>query len=96
MRTLACSISMWPVLIGFLANIYCSYHQLLINLLPSIHRYYGWYADSGQLELIQHQLEENMDQWFGKYNMPVLISEYGADTVPGLHHDPPLVVCQKS
>ncbi len=69
----------------------------VVNININIHwarfnRYYGWYDDTGQLELIQLQLEQNIKQWFEKYNMPVLVSEYGADTVPGFHHDPPFVV----
>lgn len=56
-------------------------------------RYYAWYSDPGQTELIQRQLEWDLNGWFTKYNKPILVSEYGADTIPGMHHDPPFMVC---
>eukprot|EP01120_Amphizonella_sp_Union-15-10_P012278 TRINITY_DN5425_c0_g1_i1.p1 TRINITY_DN5425_c0_g1~~TRINITY_DN5425_c0_g1_i1.p1 ORF type:complete len:614 (+),score=93.28 TRINITY_DN5425_c0_g1_i1:58-1899(+) len=56
-----------------------------------VNRYYGWYTDTGHLELIQAQLTYDLNGWFSKYGKPVLVSEYGADTVPGIHEDPPVV-----
>jgi len=53
-----------------------------------INRYYGWYSDSGQTDLINLQLSHDLDGWWNKYGKPIIVSEYGADTVPGLHHDP--------
>ena len=48
-------------------------------------RYYAWYADPGQIELISHQLEGELRNWFDKFQKPVVQSEYGANTVAGLH-----------
>ncbi|KAL3858069.1 hypothetical protein ACJMK2_012684 [Sinanodonta woodiana] len=50
-----------------------------------VNRYYGWYSDTGHTELIQRQLEYDFRQWHQKYAKPMILSEYGADTVPGLH-----------
>ena len=47
--------------------------------------YYGWYEDSGHLELISLQLEYDLRQWFDKFQKPYIQSEYGAGTVAGLH-----------
>jgi beta-glucuronidase len=41
-----------------------------------VNAYYGWYTQAGQLEL--HQA-------FGK---PIMITEFGADTLPGVHNTP--------
>ncbi|KAM7441552.1 hypothetical protein ABFA07_009429 [Porites harrisoni] len=54
-------------------------------------RYYAWYQDCGQTQLISLQLEGELRNWFDKFHKPVIQSEYGADTVAGLHMDPPFV-----
>lgn len=49
-----------------------------------INRYYGWYNLSGDLQAAAYGLNEELDFWesIGK---PVILSEYGADSLPGLH-----------
>ncbi|XP_074636652.1 beta-glucuronidase-like [Acropora palmata] len=54
-------------------------------------RYYAWYQDCGQTQLISRQLEIELRNWFDTFHKPVVQSEYGADTVAGLHMDPPYV-----
>jgi beta-glucuronidase len=54
-----------------------------------VNRYYGWYNDHGQLGLVRAQLEREFRQWWELYRKPVLLAEYGADTVAGFHSDPP-------
>ena len=31
------------------------------------------------------QLKNDLDNWFNEFKKPLMITEYGADTVPGLH-----------
>ena len=50
-----------------------------------MNRYFGWYQDSGHLETIKYKLPYDLNKWYEKYPKPYIISEYGADTVPGLH-----------
>ena len=49
-----------------------------------INRYYGWYNLSGDLDAACHALNIELDFWesIGK---PVMFSEYGADTIEGVH-----------
>ncbi|KAL9981810.1 hypothetical protein ACROYT_G010565 [Oculina patagonica] len=54
-------------------------------------RYYAWYQDAGQIQLISRQLEGELRAWFDKFYKPVAQSEYGADTIAGLHTDPPVM-----
>ena len=53
-----------------------------------INRYYGWYHDPGHLEVIQLQLKRELEGFRSLYKKPIIITEYGADTVSGLHRDP--------
>lgn len=49
-----------------------------------INRYYGWYIDGDDLEKAEHGLEDELRQW-AEDGKPIMITEYGADTMPGLH-----------
>ena len=49
-----------------------------------INRYYGWYNLSGDLDAACTALDEELDFW-QETGKPVVITEYGADTVNGLH-----------
>lgn len=48
-------------------------------------RYYAWYEDYGQTQLISRQLEGELRAWFDTFNKPVAQSEYGAGTIAGFH-----------
>ena len=49
-----------------------------------LNRYYGWYIYGGNLETAQQALRMELDFW-SKFKKPVMLTEYGADTVAGLH-----------
>ena len=50
-----------------------------------MNRYYGWYEYPGQLERAAAALGEELDGIHQRYNRPVMMTEFGADTIPGLH-----------
>jgi beta-glucuronidase len=50
-----------------------------------LNRYYGWYVDAGDLAAAERGLEAELRAWADKYDKPIVITEYGADTYPGLH-----------
>ena len=49
-----------------------------------LNRYYGWYVQTGDLEAAELAWEEELTAWAGD-GKPIIITEYGADTYPGLH-----------
>ncbi|MER6248872.1 beta-glucuronidase [Streptomyces griseorubiginosus] len=51
----------------------------------SINRYYGWYLFTGDLATAEGYLEQDLRGWVQRFGKPVMMSEYGADTQPGLH-----------
>lgn len=59
-------------------RVICSMDVVLIN------RYYGWYNLSGDLEAAKYAFRAELD-WWEKRHKPVILSEYGADTIAGLH-----------
>lgn len=51
-----------------------------------LNRYYGWYAAHGDLKMAEKGLRKELETWQELYpDKPILITEYGADTLPGLH-----------
>jgi beta-glucuronidase len=60
-----------------------------------VNRYNGWYSDSGRLEVIEPELEADLRRWRARFGKPVLVSEYGADTIAGLHQDPPVMFTEE-
>jgi beta-glucuronidase len=49
-----------------------------------LNRYYGWYLYTGDLEGAELAWEQELTAWAGE-GKPIIITEYGADTYPGLH-----------
>ncbi|KFO74506.1 Beta-glucuronidase, partial [Cuculus canorus] len=60
-----------------------------------VNSYFSWYHDSGHLEVIPLQLTAQFENWYKTYQKPIIQSEYGADSVPGLHSDPPLMYSEE-
>uniref|UniRef100_A0A8P4GIX9 Beta-glucuronidase n=1 Tax=Dicentrarchus labrax TaxID=13489 RepID=A0A8P4GIX9_DICLA len=60
-----------------------------------VNSYFSWYHDPGHLEVIPIQLNTQFENWYGKYQKPIIQSEYGADAVPGLHSDPPVMFTEE-
>ena len=54
-----------------------------------INRYYGWYTQSGQLEQAAQVLARELDDLHRAFNKPIMLTEFGTDTVAGAHNAPP-------
>ena len=50
-----------------------------------LNRYYGWYVDTGDLAAAEAHLEAELRAWAAKHDKPIIMTEYGADTLAGLH-----------
>ncbi|XP_039870624.1 beta-glucuronidase isoform X2 [Simochromis diagramma] len=60
-----------------------------------VNSYFAWYFDQGRLDIIPLQLSTHFEKWYRKYQRPIIQSEYGADAVPGLHMDPPMMFTEE-
>ena len=50
-----------------------------------LNRYYGWYVATGDLATAEQHLRGDLQAWAAKYDKPILMTEYGADTLSGMH-----------
>ncbi|EEC11259.1 glycoside hydrolase, putative [Ixodes scapularis] len=53
--------------------------------------YVAWYDDPGSLQVIEPQTISEYEAMYAHYGKPIMISEYGAGAVAGLHADPAFV-----
>jgi beta-glucuronidase len=52
-----------------------------------INRYYGWYSQSGDIAAGALVFDKELDDLHKLFNKPILVTEFGADTYPGIHLD---------
>ena len=50
-----------------------------------LNRYQGWYAQTGDLPAAERALEAELNEWVERLEQPIIFTEYGADTLAGLH-----------
>ena len=54
-----------------------------------LNRYFGWYQESGQIERGAAFLSAELDLLHETYPKPIILTEFGADALPGQHAQPP-------
>lgn len=51
-----------------------------------LNRYYGWYVDLSDLETAKKNMIKELELWHKLYpDKPIMFTEYGVDTIAGLH-----------
>ncbi len=59
-----------------------------------LNRYYGWYVGGPELDGPEELLRAELQEW-EKTGKPVIFTEYGADTVAGLHDTTPVMYTEE-
>jgi beta-glucuronidase len=54
-----------------------------------LNRYYGWYSEPGELGPGCQKLSAELDALYARYHKPLVLTEFGADTVAGCHAEQP-------
>ncbi|CAH1154619.1 unnamed protein product [Phaedon cochleariae] len=57
----------------------------------SFNRYNGWYQYEGELDVVSYNVIQEARLWHQKFNKPVIMQEYGGDTLEGLHFVPSFI-----
>lgn len=60
-----------------------------------LNRYYSWYYDLANLKSIYPRLTREFKAWHEKVHKPIMISEYGADTIAGNHKLPEAIFSEE-
>ena len=73
--------------VGFVNVMLAPYGKCRVSQFGDVlmlNRYYGWYVNTGDLGAAERAWEEELRGWASE-GKPIIITEYGADTYPGLH-----------
>ncbi|HSK91412.1 MAG TPA: beta-glucuronidase [Euzebyales bacterium] len=73
--------------VGFVNVMLAPYGRCRVSQFADVlmlNRYYGWYTYTGDLAAAERAWEEELRGWASE-GKPIIITEYGADTYPGLH-----------
>ena len=73
--------------VGFVNVMLAPYGKCRVSQFADVlmlNRYYGWYIHTGDLAAAEQAWEQELRGWAGE-DKPIIITEYGADTYPGLH-----------
>ena len=62
---------------------------LALSDIVCINRYYGWYSNPGDIKTGAAILSKELDELYQKIKKPIMLTEFGADTYPGMHATPP-------
>ncbi len=54
-----------------------------------INKYYGWYVGAGLIDETLDEFKACMDRFYQKFGKPMIVTEFGADAIAGMHCDPP-------
>ena len=61
-----------------------------------LNRYYGWYVEGGDLEKAKELLDKELKDWEERCpDKPIMFTEYGADTVAGMHDTVPVMFSEE-
>ncbi|MGJ9383564.1 beta-glucuronidase [Salipaludibacillus sp. CF4.18] len=67
----------------------------LIDVL-ALNRYYGWYVQGGDFEMAKLKLRQEFQGWNKRCpGKPIMMTEYGADTVAGMHDVDPVMFTEE-
>lgn len=67
----------------------------LVDVL-ALNRYYGWYVQGGQLEVAKTSLRAELTRWNQvQPGKPMMFTEYGADTIAGMHDTTPAMFSEE-
>lgn len=79
-----CSFKTLSILVFNVLHIFFTNSQGQHLDVICFNRYNGWYRHTGALYDIVQKVVDEATQFHG-HNKPVIMTEYGADTIPGLH-----------
>lgn len=60
-----------------------------------LNRYMAWYSDFGDLSVVQKQLTHALKAYIDRFDKPLVLTEFGADTIAGFHSLPALAFSEE-
>ena len=70
-------------------------HALQFADVISLNRYNGWYVQAGRIDEGIAVLSAELDALHEHFQAPFIITEFGVDTLAGMHHEPPVMFSEE-
>jgi beta-glucuronidase len=61
----------------------------------ALNRYRGWYSEVGDIDAGVRRLADELDAIHARTFKPIFIAEFGVDTIPGMHAEPPVMFSEE-
>ena len=71
------------------------YEWLASSDVICINRYFGWYVDGGELDKGLARIGAELDGLWRLFQRPVIVTEFGADSVAGMHGQPAVMFSEE-
>ncbi len=56
-----------------------------------VNEYAAWYGNGGHTEVVEPNVTWLLKAWWKRFRKPIIVTEFGADTIAGFHQDPPVM-----
>ena len=63
--------------------------------IVGLNLYFGWYSEVGDIEEGAARLEKWLEEWYKSEKKPIIMTEYGVDTIAGLHKLPEIMFTEE-
>jgi beta-glucuronidase len=63
--------------------------------LLCLNRYNGWKSETAQLDWGCEVLTRELDEVYARYHKPIILTEFGAEALPGCHAEPPAMFSEE-
>lgn len=60
-----------------------------------VNRYFGWYTDIADLEIAATKLADTFESYWSRFHKPIILTEFGADTIEGAHRLPETIFSEE-
>ena len=62
-------------------------NSLVMDLVDVVclNRYYGWYTDHACIDVVCAQFQEELHAYYNAVKKPIIVTEFGADSLEGVH-----------
>lgn len=60
-----------------------------------MNEYMGWYVAPGRVADTDLDFKEKVENYYKAFKKPIIMTEFGADAVAGMHNDPPLMFTEE-
>lgn len=63
--------------------------------IVGLNLYFGWYSERSDIDAGSKRLKKWLEDWYDAEGKPIIVAEYGCDTIAGLHKQPSIMFSEE-